>query len=82
MESLNGAEFNGRNIVVEVAKDEKGGRGGSRRGDSSRRSFRDNRDSSFRDDRRSRPRRDFGDDNRRPRRDRDSSGVRTERRRR
>ena len=82
LESLNGAEFNGRNIVVEVAKDEKGGRGGSRRGDSSRRSFRDNRDSSFRDDRRSRPRRDFGDDNRRPRRDRDSSGVRTERRRR
>ena len=63
LESLNGAEFNGRNIVVEVAKDEKGGRGGSRRGDSSRRSFRDNRDSSFRDDRRSRPRRDFGDDN-------------------
>ena len=87
IESLNGAEFNGRNIVVEVAKDEKGGGGrgrDSRRGDSRRsRSFRDNRDSSFGDDRRSsRPRRDFGDDNRRSRKDRDSSGVRTERRRR
>ena len=89
---LNGYEFNGREISVEIAKDEKrsGGRDGRRggsRGDSSRRGPSRDR-GGFSGERRggdSRPRRDRDGGEggySRPRRDRDASGVRTERRRR
>ena len=83
LDSVNGADFKGREVSLEIAQDRRNDRrGGDRRGD---RRGGDRR--SFGGDRRGGDRRSFGGDRRegsfrRERRDRDEMGVRTERRRR